>query len=54
MLPACGLQLAENLDISLEETGDALVDHAVSCVSLLTAAAMLSCNSIVIHVRQGS
>lgn len=29
-------------DISLEQTGDALVDHPVSCTSLLTAADMLS------------
>lgn len=37
--------LAEYLDTSLQETGDALVDHPVSCSSLLTAAEMLSCNS---------
>ena len=40
------LHLAVYLDTSLEETGDALVDHPVSCTSLLTAAEMLSCNTI--------
>ena len=40
------LHLAVYLDTSLEETGDALVDHPVSCTSLLTAAEMLSCNNM--------
>ena len=45
------LHLAVYLDTSLEETGEALVDHPVSCTSLLTAADMLSCNSIAVSYR---
>ena len=40
------LDLAVYFDTSLEQTGEALVDHSVSCTSLLTAAEMLACNNI--------
>ena len=39
------LDLAVYLDMSLQETGDALMGQPVSCTSLLTAAEMLSCKS---------